>query len=274
MKKNYLTFIFLFLLSFIVFGCAVSDNRGEYDPAPGDETTEEKTVFSSERKMIYNVTASLYIEADFKEKIASLKASINDDEWTDYENISESSAHYTFRIKTTGLDQFVNSLSTYGEVRNINKHALDISFQYQDTSNQIITYEAEKTRLVELYDDANMSEIILINTRIAEIDKELRVLNGEIIQFDSLLEYSEVHLSIYNEAPKEDESYGQKLGQAFKLGINSLVKFFEVLSLVIVTIFPFAILFAAAGLGIYYLRQFYLKKKKNKLDKDEKRPFE
>jgi hypothetical protein len=275
MKRKLIILTFLCLLLSLLVACSSSGIVDEYDPTPGENTTEESIVYSSKRKIIYNVSASLYIEANFKEEIASLKASINEDEWSDSENISETSAHFIFRIKTTRLDDFVASLSTYGEVKNLNKKATDISLQYQDSSNQIIAFEAEKSRLIELYDGANMSEIIQINTRISQIDKELRVLKGDIIQYDSLLEYSEVQLSIYNEAPEEDDkSYGQKIGQAFKMGINALVKFLEFFSLVIVTIFPFALVLAAVGVGIYFLRKVYLNKKTSKHDKSKEKPLE
>jgi hypothetical protein len=245
-------------------GCSANDNGHKSDPYPSEGSTEEIVVYSSVRKIIYSASANLYIEENFKEKIATLKDSINDDEWTDSENISDYSAYFIFRIKTTRLDEFIDSLSTYGEVKNFNKKATDISLQYQDTSNQIIALEAEKARLVELYGEANMTEIIQINTRISQIDKELRVLKGEIIQFDSQIEYSEVQVSIYNEAPEEDVvSYGQKLMRSFKTGGKAFIKFFEYLSLGLVTIFPLALVFVAVGVGIYYLRKLYLNKKKN-----------
>lgn len=49
--------------------------------------------------------------------------------------------------------------------------AEDISQIYQDTESEIATYEAEKTRLIELYEDASLSDMITINTRLSEIDQ-------------------------------------------------------------------------------------------------------
>lgn len=250
-----------------LFGCA-SDNRGhDFDPDQKNGFTNELVVYSSERKIIYNVSANLYIEEDYQKKVDSLKKSINADEWTDYERIGDYSADIIFRIKTSRLDEFIDSLSTFGTVKDLEKNAIDVSLQYSDTSNQIMALEAERERLVELFDEANIEEIIQINTRISQIDKELRVLKGEIIQYDSKIEYSEVHISIYNEAPEEDATYWQKLKQSFNFGIKAFVKFFEYLSLIFVTVFPFLLLFAVIGVSAYYLRKLYLKKKKSKLKK-------
>lgn len=273
MKSKFLLFVNLFLLMFALFGC-----RSEYDgekknPSYNEGETEEIIVLSSERKIIYNVTANLYIKEDFEEKVEDLKDSINEDEWTDYENISENYAQIVFRIKTTRLEAFIDSLSDYGKVRNLNKKASDVSLQYQDTSNQILALEAEKERLIELYDQATMSEIIQINTRISEIDKELRVLKGEIIRFDSLIDYSEVSVAIYNEEPaEEDDSYWEKIKEAFKKGIDALLEFLEVISIGLVTVLPFIVILGGIGLSIFFIRKFHLKKKKQKLEKTEEKP--
>lgn len=267
MKRKFLLFSFLFILLMTLFGCA-SDNRGhDFDPDQKNGFTNELVVYSSERKIIYNVSANLYIEEDYQKKVDSLKKSINADEWTDYERIGDYSADIIFRIKTSRLDEFIDSLSTFGTVKDLEKNAIDVSLQYSDTSNQIMALEAERERLVELFDEANIEEIIQINTRISQIDKELRVLKGEIIQYDSKIEYSEVHISIYNEAPEEDTTYWEKLKQSFNFGIKAFVKFFEYLSLIFVTVFPFLLLFAVIGVSAYYLRKLYLKKKKSKLKK-------
>jgi hypothetical protein len=53
-------------------------------------------------------------------------------------------------------------------------------------------------------------------------------------------------------------SYGQKLGKSFNAGIKVFVRFFEIFSLVIVTVFPFLLVFAAAGVGTFFLRKCYL----------------
>lgn len=265
MKCNFILFIFVSLLLFALFGC--NADKGGRNPGflPDENSSDKETVTyssSSERKIIYNVSADLYIENNFEEKVEALKNSINDDEWTDYEIIRENFAQITFRIKTTRLDDFIDSLSNYGNAKNISKRATDVSLTYQDTTNQIMALEAERERLVELYDQATIEEIIQINARISQIDKELRVLNGEIIRYDSQIEYSEVNVSIYNEAPaKEELSYGEKLKQAFTNGFKGFVKFLEYISLGIAAVFSFLLVFGSLGTGIYFICRFTKKKK-------------
>ena len=71
-----------------------------------------------------------------------------------------------------------SALSDYGHVKNYNKEATDISLQYQNTANRISSLKTERDRLVELYENASMSDMILINSRIAEIDLQLGELEG------------------------------------------------------------------------------------------------
>ncbi|MGB7530351.1 MAG: DUF4349 domain-containing protein, partial [Bacilli bacterium] len=189
MKKLLSLFVFAFLLSLALAGC--SRDHGYQEKETVSDEDEGKVVLQStpNRKIIYNVTVDLYIEWNFQEKVNDLIESIYVDEWTDYLSISDSQAYIIFRIKTQRLDAFIYTLSDFGEVRNLTKKGTDISLQYQDNENRIISLESERARLVELFEDADMAEIIQINKRISEIDKELGELKGENAIFDSLIDY-------------------------------------------------------------------------------------
>jgi hypothetical protein len=276
MKKELVLFTFVCLLFMMLFGCKANSNVSESDPDFNEDSELTNYLASSERKIIYRVTANLYIEENYKDKLDDLKDSINDDEWTDFESIDEDSADIVFRIKTTRLDAFIDSLKDFGSVRNLNKTATDVSLQYQDNTDRIMALEIEKEQLLILYDNAtNLAEIIQINTRRAQIEEELMELRGENRVFDDQIEYSVVRVYIYNEAPKEDDlPYGQKLKDAFLLGIKSFVKFLEVISLVFVIIFPYLLVIAVLIVAIWFFRRLHLKRKKGELTKVNKNPQE
>ena len=263
MKKLLSLFVFAFLLSLALAGC--SRDHGYQEKETVSDEADGKMFLQStpNRKIIYNVTVDLYIEWNFQEKVNDLIESIYVDEWTDYLSISDSQAYIIFRIKTQRLDAFIHTLSDFGEVRNLTKKSTDISLQYQDNENRIISLESERARLVELFEDADMAEIIQINKRISEIDKELGELKGENAIFDSLIDYSEVKVSVYNETPDiETENYWDKLKKTFNSGIDAFVKFFEYIFLGIVMVFPFLLLSGAAVGTTLLLRKVFKKKKR------------
>lgn len=265
MKKLLSLFVFAFLLSLALAGC--SRDHGYQEKETVSDEDEGKVVLQStpNRKIIYNVTVDLYIEWNFQEKVNDLIESIYVDEWTDYLSISDSQAYIIFRIKTQRLDAFIYTLSDFGEVRNLTKKGTDISLQYQDNENRIISLESERARLVELFEDADMAEIIQINKRISEIDKELGELKGENAIFDSLIDYSEVKVSVYNETPDiETENYWDKLKKTFNSGIDAFVKFFEYIFLGIVMVFPFLLLSGAAVGTTLLLRKVFKKRREDR----------
>ncbi|MGB4180528.1 MAG: DUF4349 domain-containing protein [Bacilli bacterium] len=83
--------------------------------------------------------------------------------------------------------------------------------QYQDTENKINSLLAEKDRLNELYADASMNDMILINQRISEIDLLLGELQGDLNRYDSLIEYSTVTLTIRASKKASDAPFGKRL---------------------------------------------------------------
>ncbi len=88
-------------------------------------------------------------------------------------------------------------------------------------------------------------------------------MKGENAIFDSLIDYSEVKVSVYNETPDiETENYWDKLKKTFNSGIDAFVKFFEYIFLGIVMVFPFLLLSGAAVGTTLLLRKVFKKKKR------------
>jgi hypothetical protein len=111
-----------------------------------------------------------------------------------------------------------------------------------------------------------MSEIIIINSRISDINSQLRILNKEVSLYDSLIDYSRVTLEFYGTpAPVEELSYGGKLKEGFISGWEALVAILEFFSIVFVTLFPFLAVAAPVGVGIYFIVRFTKKRKQRPL---------
>ena len=260
MKKK--LFLLLVLLSlFLLVGCMKPGEEASKSPEPNDSSeVDEKVVRINEvnRKIIYEVRANMSSD-NLPETVEAIRANLGIDEWFDSESISEENANLKIRIKTSRLDAFIESLANYGEVSDYNKTGTDISLQYQDYTNRITSLEAERTRLNELYVDASISEMITINSRISEINREIDNLTGAVNEFDSLVEYSTVYLSISGETPKTDTPFGQSIKKAFTGGWKALVAFFRGLIIVVSAILPFMIIVIPV-VGISYF--FYKRNKK------------
>lgn len=259
MIRKYFLIVVFFVFVWLLSGCGAKDSVPNYEENP--VTQEINNVL--ERKIIYKAHAKINTQ-NLPLAIEIIKENLQDDEWFDEERVSESSAYFVVRVKSARIDNFINAISESGKISNFEKRAIDVSLSYQDTTNQIASYEAERERLVELFEEATISDMIYINTRISQIDKELSVLKGTLAQYDSLIEYSEITLYLYQVGTLDDESFGSKIKNAFFGGWNALITFIKFVIIGVVAIFPFLVLFSVVGLGIYFPAKIYKKRQINK----------
>ena len=261
MYKKWIRFMLAMAMVLSSFSCSETmttnyfngGNEDNEDVVPyGDETIPE-------RKIVYEVDISFDVN-ELEEAAAFLKAQMEDDEWFDREVITGTLYTYVIRIKTERLDAFIETLKGEFVLRSYSKVGTDISLDYQDATNRILSLEAHFARLLELYDLATLEEMILINEQISDIEVELQELEGTLNQFDSLIEYSEVTLLFYGSAVTSDSPFFNRLGNAFVDGFNALVGFVEGLMIVIASMSPFLFVLGLIGLAVW----FFASRKKRK----------
>lgn len=262
MKKHLMILMFLFVSVFALGSCA-NNNEGPNDTVGTNDQVDFLSFNEDlpERKIIYNVSMSIYTKK-LEETISTIKENVNNDEWFDEETIQERRATFTIRIKTARLDQFILDIDNSFNVSNFSKTAKDISLDYLDATNQIAALEAEQARLMNLYEGASLEGMITINRRLAEVEKELLTLKGTLNTFDSLVDYSEVKITVHLSRVAAKDPFFNRLGTAFMNGLSALGVFFDTLAVVVMTLLPFAAVFVPAGVGTYYLVKWYKGKKK------------
>jgi len=260
------------ILFFVLFMVMMSACSADYDMGYVDEDSSDSnevrlaTGDLPDRKIIYDVDIDIDVE-QLTEASDTLKTMIESDEWFDQEYISTHSHQYTIRIKTSRLDDFINDLKDEFDVRNYSKVGTDITVEYQDATNQILALEAQMERLLELYEDASISDMILINEQISNIEIELQSLNRTINSFDSLVEYSKVELSFYGESDTNRPPFLTRVANGFLSGIDAFIYVIDGLIVLIATIFPFVVVIGAVSGGVV----IYIKKRNTKLLKDDKK---
>ena len=260
--KPYLLIFIIFLLITLA-GCNDNDRGNNYgeENNNSDYVAEDVNYSTPNRKIIYNVEANIYTD-NLTKTINTIKNDLNQDEWIDEEIVYEHSANLTLRIKTERLNDFLDEIFDNYEISNFKKIATDVSLKYQNKATLILTYEKELERLQELYDEVSFSEVLQITKRISELEVEIQNLKGELNEFDSLVEYSEIKLTIIlGDETEEDISFWQKIGNAFTNGLSSLITFLANLLLVITTIIPWCVVFAPIGYIIYRINKHKKSKK-------------
>jgi len=248
----------LFLLLGLLAGCS-------QEGVIQDDDNESETVILADdiptRKIIYEVNLSINT-VNLDEAIDDLSSRLESDEWFDRESISDTYATFTMRIKTERLDAFIDAIRDDYKVYQFDKTGTDVSLQYQDKSNRILALETQIDRLLELYENASLSDMIVINGQLSTLEVELQRLNGELAVFDSLVDYSEVNITLRGSRLETESPFIARVGQGFISGWNGLMTFFEEFMIILVTVLPFGILAGGLGFGL----RFYIKRRNRKAD--------
>jgi hypothetical protein len=229
-----------------MIGCSSEMELTQPDNESGIDVIllENNTV--PERKIIYEVDVTYDVE-ELSEAATFLASLLQEGEWFDREVMQTNVYYYDVRIKTERLDEFIAALNERYEVMTYQKVGTDISLEYQDAANRILALETQLTRLLELYDTASLSDMIVINREISNIEVELAELQGTLNEFDSLVEYSEIHLRFYGNTIITRSPFFNRLLSAFVDGWNGVVSFIDGFFIVVAAVLPFAIVFGIPG---------------------------
>jgi len=296
MKRNKITcvsLIFLLLLTLSLFGCSSqnSDNRnkttgdaagtneGYKDTAPVTSTgTSSKTQSNAaqDRKVIF--TASLAIETThYDNSIAVLEKMIEDfggyiqnssvETSTSYQNSTKlRNATYTIRIPSDKLKSFLSKSGDIGNIILNTTQGEDVTDQFFDTQAHIDALTIQETRLLELLKAAtSLKDILDLEDRISKVRYEIEQLTGTLNKLSSLIDLSTVTVKITEVetiSTPEPEGFWAQLSSTFSKSIEALVRTLRVLSLVLVAIFPFLVVFGIVFLAIFLVYRRATRKKR------------
>jgi len=160
------------------------------------------------RKLIFNYNATLQT-LEFDKTIDSIeKAVVSSGGYIesssqsgsgaiDYGRVYPRSARYTLRIPAGKAQNFVESLASVATVVDSSQGLEDVTEYYYDSEARIKTLRVQEERLLELLAGAdNISDMITIEQKLAEVRYEIESIDGTLRRLDSEIEYSRVDLYI------------------------------------------------------------------------------
>lgn len=223
-------------------------------------------------KMIY--TADLSVETTaFDDAAASLRQMVEDlggyfESASVYNHGGNyRSASYTIRVPA---ENFRNLLEQVGELCHVVRQeegSDNISEQYYDVESRLVTQQTKLERLQTLLSQAEtMEDIITIESAISETELAIEQLTGTLRQYDSLVDYSTVTISLeevykLSNAEEPPTTFASRLGRAFAAGWNGFVDFLEAIVMILAYAWvPVLVLLAVGGTVLRRL----LRKKRDK----------
>ncbi|MBK5251053.1 MAG: DUF4349 domain-containing protein [Peptostreptococcaceae bacterium] len=170
------------------------------------------------------------------------------------------------RIPEKSFLTVYNQIKELGEVNDSSISGSDITFQYNDISSQIANLEVQEARLRDIMEKAeNVEELLQVERELNRVRTEIDRMTGMIKNWDNLVSYSTINVSLTEIAPNSTEIEGfendfwEKAKREFVKSVNQVIILSQNLFVWIISIIPFIFI-----LGLLAIIVAFIVKKKRK----------
>ncbi|MGI6084423.1 MAG: DUF4349 domain-containing protein [Acetivibrionales bacterium] len=189
----------------------------------------------SQRKIIMNGDVSLET-LDFDDSIAAMDQLIKDfGGFAEVRNVKGKSntskilrsASYIIRVPAESFELVLKSMGSIGTVLESNTQGTDITDQYYDAQTRIDTLKVqEKTLLDILAKSTKLEDVIILESRLAEVRYEIEKLENTVKNYDRLVAFSRITVHIQEvddktETKPEPETLGERISRTFEESVDN-----------------------------------------------------
>lgn len=228
----------------------MADDSGSYT---GSQSSSSAMEANEGAKLIRNVDISLETEHFddavrlIEQKTAEAGGYIQDSQLYDYSSGMRNQV-ITVRVPYEKVDGFLTGLDEYATIRSKSDTTQDVTLQYADVETHIESLETQHKRLLELMEQAeNIEDIIVLNREITEVESELNSYKKQIRNYDNLVSYSTITVSIKESTyirPVEDTTLWSRMTSGFTDKMHDIGEFFSDLLVWIVVNLPIFVILA------------------------------
>ena len=178
----------------------------------GQETPLGAEYQAQSRKLINRAELRLRVEdpAAIEGSLANLMTKY--DAWPASTGIYENSRNYSIRVPSSSYDTMLSELTGLGRILRRTENAEDVTLRYYDLEGRLAT----RRELLRTYQDylgraANISDIMTVESRIADLQQEIDWTGTQLRNLANLIDYSTIDLDIIG--PPNASSSGPRLGE-------------------------------------------------------------
>jgi len=193
-----------------------------------------------------------------------------------YDNYRYRNAYLTIRIPAKDLDSFVALVEENANVVRQSTSTENVTLTYVGVQSRITALETEQARLLELLAKAeNMEDLLLIESRLTEVQAELEEYTSRLRVLDNKIGYSTIHLDLeevkeYTPVEEEPETVWQRIGKGLSRNIKNIGKGFVNFFVWLVVALPYLVIIG----GIAAVVIIIIKKTNKKSKKSPPKPEE
>lgn len=171
------------------------DSIAESAPQQNNDSTLNGAKLICDVYINMETTALDEVVEEMEKRTTDLGGYIQDVNLYNYSN--SRNYNMTIRIPYTKVDTFLNGIEEFGTVSNISDSTRDVTLQYADSETRLKNLNQQHDRLLDLLDKAeNLTDVIEIEARLSEVETEIDSYSLEIKNYDNLVNYSTITLSI------------------------------------------------------------------------------
>ena len=279
--KKYRILALLLAAVLLLAGCSAAPSDELYENQAGavegdgiyenGAETEDSVGIEESRKLIRTVdieaeTSDLdAILADLDAQLAALGGYVQNKSVQNGRGSSYRYATLTLRIPADKLDSFVGHVENATNILSSNEEAEDVTLKYSATESRIKTLETEETRLLELLAQAqNLNDLLILESKLADVREELEVVKSQLKLYDSLIDYGTVHLTITEvkeyTVVEENPTAWERISSGFVKSLQGVWKILTELFIFLIVALPYLVIPAGILILVLVLRRRKQKK--------------
>jgi len=164
---------------------------------PGSEVNLSDSPALVNRKIIYKVNLGIVSTSPSETYNEVIENLTTYDAYVESEEITSSLYKMTIRVKSINLTTMVNAIQQSGNTLNYTKTSEDITNTYSTFAARFSALETQHARILELIEVAEtLNDILVLEAKRVTIEAELNEIGFKLNNFDSLIEYSTLYLTI------------------------------------------------------------------------------
>lgn len=162
----------------------------------------------------------------------------------------------TIRVPSNKLEAALTDLRRIGTVTREGANAEDISSAFVDVDARLRALEAQETQLLEILRRAtNISDVLEVRTRLAEVRGEIESLKAQKAQMQQQVDMATISASIHEPGAEGSTEPPGPLGDAWDAGLRTAARTLAGLLVVLGVLLPLALVAALIWGGVRIARR-------------------
>ena len=193
-----------------------------------------------------------------------------------YDNYRYRNAYLTIRIPADQLDSFVIMVQENANVVRQSTSTENVTLTYVGIQSRITALETEQERLLELLAQAqNMEDLLLIESRLTEVQAELENYTSQMRVLDNKINYSTIYLDLeevteYTPVDEEPKTVWERIGSGLGKNLKNIGKGFVNFFVWLIVAAPYLLIIGGIGLAVFLIIRGSIRRKRKRRAQQKK----